>query len=116
MAVPVSQLEDGRIYNLYTTDDDNFILMGLYEVVKKEGADAVVRQLSPSRYIGEPKKASKVVGNTLAFLPYPVPLAVSSHEALSPADKQTPQAQSVVSQFKRAGKRRTKRRPIYPAS
>jgi len=107
MAIPPEKLEVGKLYTVYGVPGKSLVKFGVYRL--DEGAR--LQSVIDGRDIpGYDAPLDLLVSVRAKFTTFPAPLAFEAYNKLSMDQRSTPEAESVLSQFTRGGRRQTKRR------
>jgi hypothetical protein len=115
MAIPPEKLEVGKLYTVYGVAGDYLVKYG----VDRLDEGNILRLVIDGKDVaGYDAPLDLMVRTRAKFTTFPAPLAFEAYNKLSRDQRSTPEAQSVLSQFTRGGRRQTKkrRRITSPAS
>lgn len=107
MAIPPEKLEVGKLYTVYGVAGDFLVKFG----VDRLDEDGILRLVIDGKDVpGYDAPLELMVRTRAKFTTFPAPLAFEAYNKLSLDERSTPQAQSVLEQFTRGGRRQTKKR------
>jgi len=107
MAIPPEKLEVGKLYTVYGVAGDYLVKYG----VSRLDEGGILRSVIDGRDIpGYDAPLDLMVRTRAKFTSFPAPLAFEAYNKLSRDQRSTPEAESVLSQFTRGGRRQTKKR------
>jgi hypothetical protein len=107
MAIPPEKLEVGKLYTVYGVAGDYLVKYG----VSRLDEGGILQSVIDGRDIpGYDAPLDMMVRTKAKFTTFPAPLAFEAYNKLRWNERSSPEAESVLSQFTRGGRRQTKKR------